>query len=110
MRQQRLDAVHHLDDVRARLPLDVDDHRGRLVHPRGLLDVLHAVDDVRDIGERDRRAVAVGDDERLVIRAGQKLIVRADLISLLRAVEVSLGLNSGLAAASAVRTSSRLIP
>ena len=37
LRQQRLDAVDHADDVGARLALDVDDHRRRLVHPRRLL-------------------------------------------------------------------------
>ncbi len=46
LRQQRLDAVHHRDDVRARLPLNVDDHRRRLVHPGRLADVLHVVDHV----------------------------------------------------------------
>ena len=31
--KQRLDAIHHVDDVRAGLPLDVHDDRGHLVHP-----------------------------------------------------------------------------
>ena len=51
LRQQLLDAVDDLDDVGARLPLDVDDHRRRVVHPGRLLHVLGVVDDVGDVGE-----------------------------------------------------------
>ena len=62
LRQQRADAVDDRDDVGARLALDVHDHRRRLVHPRRLLDVLGVVDDVGDVGQAHRRAVAVRDD------------------------------------------------
>ena len=37
---------------------------GRLVHPGGLADVFGIVDHVGDVGQLDRRAVAVGDDQR----------------------------------------------
>ena len=67
LRQQRLDAVDDRDDVGAGLPLDVDDDGRRLVHPRRLLDVLGAVDDVGDVGQAHRRAVAVGDDQGPVL-------------------------------------------
>ena len=39
LRQQRLDPIDDVDDVGARLTLDVEDHRRRVVHPRGLTDV-----------------------------------------------------------------------
>ena len=65
---------------------------GVVVHPGGLLDVLHAVDDVGHVGQPHRRAVAVGDDERPVVGARQQLVVGVDLVSLARAVEVALGL------------------
>ena len=68
LRQQLLDAVDDADDVGAGLPLDVDDHGRDGVHPRRLLDVLGVVDDVGDVGQAHRRAVAVGDDQRPVLR------------------------------------------
>ena len=92
LRQERLDAVHHLDDVGARLPLDVDDDRRRVVHPGRLLHVFRAVDHLRHVRQHHRRAVVIGDDDWLVILAGQELIVGVDLISLLRPVEIALGL------------------
>ena len=92
LRQQRLDAVDDGDDVRAGLALDVQDDGRRLVHPRGLLDVLGVVDDGRHVGEVDGRAVPVGDDERAVLVAREELIVGADRVRLLRAVEGALGL------------------
>ena len=45
-----LDAVDNLDHVCARLPLDVDNHRGGIVHPCRLLDVLGVVDRLGHIG------------------------------------------------------------
>ena len=41
--QAQLDAVDNLDDVGARLPLDIDDDRRRGVHPRRLVRVLRAL-------------------------------------------------------------------
>ena len=63
---------------------------GVVVHPRGLADVFGVVLHGRDVRQLDRRAVAVRDDQRLIIGARQQLIVRADLKRLVRAVEVSL--------------------
>ena len=92
LRQQLLDAVHHGDDVGARLALNVHDHRGSVVHPGGLADVLDVVLDVGHVGQLHRRAVPVGHDQRRVIRAGEQLVVGADLIDLVRAVKAALGL------------------
>ena len=92
LRQQRLDAIHNRNDVRAGLPLDVDDHRRHGIHPRGLVQILGAVDDGRHILQPDRRAVLVSDDDRLVAGAGQDLIVGADGVRLPQPVEVPFGL------------------
>ena len=98
-----------MNNIRAGLPLDIHDHRGNLVHPRGLLHVFSAVNDGGHIGEHHRGAVSIGDDDRAVILAGEKLIVGVDLVILMRPVEVSFGLiDAGLL--DAVRTSSRLMP
>ena len=87
--QKSLDAVHHLNDVRARLPLDIDDHRGGHIHPRGLLHVLHVVHHVRHIRELHGRAVVVGDHHIGEFLAGQQLIVGINLVILVRPVKIS---------------------
>ena len=92
LRQQLLDAIDDRDDVRARLPLNIQDDRRNLVHPGGLADVLGIVDDAGNVGQFDGSAVPVRDDERRIIAAGEQLVVGADLVGLMRSVEVSLGL------------------
>ena len=63
LRQQRLDAVDDLDDVGAGLALDVEDDRRRRRSSRRPGATFSAPSiDVGDVGEADRRAVAVGDD------------------------------------------------
>ena len=66
LRQQLLDAIDDGDDVRAGLPLNIQNDRGIVVHPRGLLDIFGAIDHGGHVGEPHRRAVAIGDDERTV--------------------------------------------
>ena len=91
-RHQRLDLVDHCDDVRARLTLHIQDHRRDVVHPGGLLDVLGLVDDVCDIGQEHRRAIAIGYYQRLINLGGEQLIIGADGVGLALAVEVALRL------------------
>ena len=78
LRQELLDAVCHLNDIRTRLPLDIDEHGRRLVHPGRLLDVFHIIDHIGHVGQMDGRAIAIRDDERLVFSAGQQLVGRID--------------------------------
>ena len=106
--QDRADALDGLDDVRAGLAADVEQHRGLAVRPRGELVVLDAVDDLRDIGQPHRRAVLVADDRRAVLRGVGQLIVGADGEALGRAVEdalrrVDVGLRQRAAHVSIVR-------
>ena len=90
--QELLDAVHHVDDIGARLALDVHDHRRLVVHPRRLLHVLGAVHHVGDVGEAHGGAVLVGDDEGAVLGGREELIVGADAERLPRPFEAALGL------------------
>ena len=92
LRQQLLDPVDDLDDVGAGLALDVDDDRRQLVRPGREAGVFRAVDDVGDIGEPYRRAVAVADDHALVLVGRFELIVGVDGRCARRSVEASLGL------------------
>ena len=80
-----------LHDVGAGLALHVDDDGGLALVPAGDMRVLEPVDDVGDIRDQHRRAVAIGDDDVLVGVGGLELIVRADRIGLLDAVERALG-------------------
>jgi hypothetical protein len=57
-------AVDGLDDVGVRLPADDDEHRRLAVGRSRVAQVLHRVDHLGDVGEPDRGAVAVGDDQR----------------------------------------------
>ena len=71
-RQQLLDVVGHLDGVGAGLALDAENDGALLVvvrvEPgRGLV-VLHAVDDVAQILQAHRRAVAIGHHQRSILR------------------------------------------
>src|SRR5205814_5551974 len=85
-------AVHHVDDVCARLALNVDDYCGISVHPGGLLHVLDAVDYVSNVLHSHRRAIPISDDDWLVIRSGINLVISANAERLLRALDVALGL------------------
>src|SRR5580693_2869735 len=77
------------NDVGAGLPLDVDDHRGRFVHPRGLLDVFNVVHHIGYVRQFHRRAVVVSDHHICKFLAGKQLVVRVNLIVLVRTIEVS---------------------
>ena len=82
--QNRLDGLHHADGVGAWLPLNVDDHRRRLVHPSRLIVVLDSVHHLRNIFQHDRRAIAIGNHYLSIVVAGLQLIVGIDLVILMR--------------------------
>ena len=102
------DLVDDADDVGAGLPLDVEDDGGLEhsvarggglggglgggAHPGGLVEILGAVDGEGDVGQAHGGAVAVGDDDVVVVGRGEQLIVGADGVGLAGAVERSLGL------------------
>src|SRR5713226_3447736 len=92
LRQQLLDAIDDGNDVSPRLALDIQDDRGSLVGPRCLLHVFRAVHDGRNVREAHRRPVSIRDDQRPIAVAGDELVVCANGVSLMRAVECSFGL------------------
>src|SRR5262249_46154315 len=75
-------AVYYADDIRARLPLDVQNYSGRIVLPGRLFDVFSIVDDIGYISEPYRCAVSIGDDQLLVAVARDKLIIGSDGVGL----------------------------
>ncbi len=74
------------------LALDIDDDGRRVVHPGGLLGVLGPIHRLGHVREHDGRAIAIGDDQFVVVGAGGQLVVGVNLIGDLRPVEVALGL------------------
>ena len=91
LRQQLLDPVHHLYDIGARLSLDIDNHCRVFVHPGRLPDILGIVNDGCHIGEQDRGAVIISDDQRLILLAGEQLVIGAQYRCLSGTVEAALG-------------------
>ena len=91
-RQKLLDAIDHLDDVRPRLALNIHDDRGSFVHPRSLPNIFHVIVDSSHIRKFDWGSVVVGDHDLLKIGSGEELVVRLNLVVLLRTVEVPDGL------------------
>ena len=89
--QQLLDRIHQRDDVGARLALDVDQHRRRLVGPAGQLGVLGALHHIGDVPQEHRRAILVGDHDILVGLGVLQLVVGVDGVLLGGAVELALG-------------------
>ena len=73
-------AVDRLDDVRSRLARQ--DHRdpGLAVDEAGVAKILDRIDNLGDVGEPDRRAVAVSDHQVAILRRMRRLIVGVDLI------------------------------
>src|SRR2546430_12908933 len=86
----RANLANDFDYVRPRLPLDVDDDGRRALVPAAGAIVLQPIDDDCDVADRDRRAVAIGDDDRLVGLRRRDLIVGCDGVGLLRAIERTL--------------------
>src|SRR5712672_964713 len=73
------------------------DDGGILVCPGGLLHVLYTFEHGGHVGESNRRAVAIGNDQRPVAVTRNELNVGVDGVSLMGAIERSLGLvNVGL--------------
>ena len=72
------------DHVGAGLALDVDDHGRLAVVPAGDPVVLQPVDDLGDVAQQHRRAVAIGDDQRAVGLGGGELVVGRDGVGLER--------------------------
>ena len=79
LRQQRAHAVDRLDHVGAGLPRDQHDHRRLAVEEAERAVVLDAVDDLGDVRQAHRRAVAPGDDHRRVVGGAARRRLGVDL-------------------------------
>ena len=79
-RQLRAHVVDGVDDVRAGLARQHDGDAGLAVDEAGVAQVLDRVGDFGDVGEPDRGAVAIGDDEIAILRGLGRLIVGVDLV------------------------------
>src|SRR5262249_13090403 len=100
---------HRVDDIGARLLEHQQDHAGLAAHERRDVDVLRAGHRMADIADADRRAIAVRDDDVVVVfRLGQ-LIVGRYREALLRAVDAALG-RIGVGDAEHAATSSKVKP
>ena len=89
--EQFLDAIRDLDGVAVCLPQHRHRHRTHAVEPVRPLVAEHAVDDMSDLAEAHRRAVAIGDDQRLVGGSVRQFGVRLQRRRLLRSAERSDG-------------------
>ena len=78
-------------DVVSRLLVHVDDHGPLLAEPSRLADILDAVDGLADIADMHRRAIVIGDDDRVERRGIEKLIGRVEGQRLPGPVERALG-------------------
>ncbi len=87
------DAVGGLDDIGAGLAIDIDENGVLLVEASGDTCVGGGVDDIGDIAEPDRRAVAIGDDEAAIGVGAEELVVGADRVGLLVTFEAALGVD-----------------
>ena len=110
LRQQGFDAIDRVDDVGAWLALDAQNDRTLLVEPAGEQIVLRSLDDIADVADPHRRAIAIRDDQILVGVRFEQLVISVEGEGLLRTVQrafrlIDIGLDE-----STLRTSSRLMP
>ena len=92
LRQLLLDLVDGLDDVGARLALDVQHDGGGAVEPGPLLDVLGGPLHRGHVAQQDRRAVLVGNHRVEIVLGIGDLVVVVDRVVELGPVEIALRL------------------
>ena len=77
--QDRFHPIDGLDHVGARLPPHLDQHGRPSIRQPRVAQILHGIRNGGDIGQTHRGAIAVGDDERQVVRRFFRLVVGGDL-------------------------------
>ena len=97
-RQHGFDPGDRLDDIGSGLALDAKDDRPVLVEPAGNQIVLRRADGMADVTDAHRRAIAIGNDQIVVLFGREQLVVGVERIGLARAVERAFGqIDIGLA-------------
>jgi hypothetical protein len=91
VRQQLGHAIDRLDDVRAGLAIEDQEHGRAAVRRSRVAHVLHRVDDLGDIRKAHGRAVAVRDDQWNVLCGLLRLVVRVDLPAQVALLDRALG-------------------
>ncbi len=91
LRQRRLHPFDRIDDVRPRLAVNDELHRGLAVGQAHIAVVLQTFIHLRNLVEADRRAVAVAHHDVLVLLRGGELVIRAHLPAMRGAVDGTLG-------------------
>src|SRR6266436_3976111 len=86
-RQLLADAANGVNDIGARLTLNIDNDGRHTLVPSADLAVLQAVDDIGDIAEHDGRAAAIRDDQIAIRLDAGDLVIGGDRVGLLGTVE-----------------------
>jgi hypothetical protein len=80
-----------LDDVEPRLLVDIDDDRAFVLQPSGLFGIFCSIDRGSNIGDADRRAVFIGDDEFRVGVGIENLVGGVENDRAMGTVEIAFG-------------------
>ena len=83
LRHHRVDAIHRIDDVGAGLAIDEDQNGGLPIGIPRATNVFHRVHCPAYVGDSHGRPAAVSQDQRLVLRRLEDLIVGANLPSVM---------------------------
>ena len=89
LRQKCLDPVDGGDDIRSRLPADVQVDPRLAVEVGRVARILDRIENIGDIREPDGGAAAIRDDEPPVLRSFEHLVVRGDAPRPVRIAEVA---------------------
>ena len=90
-RQVLEDRVHHLDHIGARLLGDLHQHGGLAVEQAQIADILHAIADLGHVLQPHRRAIAICDDQGLIVLGKRGAVIGIDLEGLAGLLDVALG-------------------
>ena len=91
MREERENAVHRLDHVRAGLAENCQQNRGLAVGHARIANVFDGINDVADRFEPHGRAVAPGDDQRAILMSLEKLVAGANAPRMAGVCHLALG-------------------
>ena len=83
--------VHHADDVGAGLAKNDDGHRRLAVGEAGVADVFHRAENIGHVGQSHGRAIAISNNQRLVLLSVQQLVAGVNEERILVVRKLALG-------------------